>query len=89
MAQIDWAIVGGESGPRARPMSIESVDEVEDLCRFYGTAFFFKQWGGRDKKLRAVLLMVRFMIDATAACFLSIQLTPFLISPITASDDAI
>lgn len=50
LAQIDWAIIGGESGPRARPMSIEWVDEVEDLCRFYGTAFFFKQWGGRDKK---------------------------------------
>jgi protein gp37 len=47
---IDWAIVGGESGPRARPMRIEWIDEIEDLCRDAGAAFFFKQWGGRNKK---------------------------------------
>jgi protein gp37 len=47
---IDWAIVGGESGPRARPMPEEWVEEIEELCRDYGTAFFFKQWGGRNKK---------------------------------------
>jgi len=50
LTNIDWAIVGGESGPRARPMPIEWVDEIEDLCRIYGAAFFFKQWGGRNKK---------------------------------------
>lgn len=48
---IDWAIVGGESGPRARPMPEEWVEEIGDLCRDTGTAFFFKQWGGRNKKL--------------------------------------
>ena len=47
---IDWAIVGGESGPRARPMSVTWVKEIEEMCRAEGTAFFFKQWGGRNKK---------------------------------------
>lgn len=48
---IHWAIVGGESGPRARPMLEEWVDEIEASCRLAGTAFFFKQWGGVRKKL--------------------------------------
>jgi protein gp37 len=43
---IDWAIVGGESGPRARPMAEEWVLEIRDQCRKDGVAFFFKQWGG-------------------------------------------
>lgn len=47
---IDWAIVGGESGPRSRPISQVWVDEIERMCRRAGTAFFFKQWGGRNKK---------------------------------------
>lgn len=47
---IHWAIVGGESGPQARPMKPEWVEEIETRCRLYGTAFFFKQWGGRNKK---------------------------------------
>ena len=47
---IHWAIVGGESGPRARPMKAAWVDEIEVQCRTYSTAFFFKQWGGTRKK---------------------------------------
>jgi protein gp37 len=47
---IQWAIVGGESGPRSRPMLEEWVDEIEAACRESGTAFFFKQWGGVRKK---------------------------------------
>lgn len=47
---IHWAIVGGESGPNARPMLEAWVDEIEALCRRAGAAFFFKQWGGRQKK---------------------------------------
>lgn len=47
---IDWAIVGGESGPRSRPMDEEWVDEIYSMCAESGTAFFFKQWGGRNKK---------------------------------------
>jgi protein gp37 len=43
---IDWVIVGGESGPRARPMDPEWVREVRDQCQQAGVAFFFKQWGG-------------------------------------------
>jgi protein gp37 len=43
---IQWAIVGGESGPRAREMKSEWVEEIQDMCIRSGTAFFFKQWGG-------------------------------------------
>lgn len=50
LTNIDWAIVGGESGPRARPMSEDWVSEIEDMCREASAAFFFKQWGGRNKK---------------------------------------
>jgi len=50
LANIDWAIVGGESGPRSRPMLEAWVDEIYDLCDASGTAFFFKQWGGKNKK---------------------------------------
>jgi protein gp37 len=50
LSEIHWAIVGGESGPRSRPMPKEWVDEIEALCRESGTAFFFKQWGGVRKK---------------------------------------
>jgi protein gp37 len=47
---IHWAIVGGESGPRARPMQVQWVEEIEAMCRRNETAFFFKQWGGKNKK---------------------------------------
>lgn len=47
---VDWAIVGGESGPKARPIDPEWVDEIKELCDATGTAFFFKQWGGVNKK---------------------------------------
>jgi protein gp37 len=47
---IDWAIVGGESGPGARPMAPEWVDEILQACRDNDAAFFFKQWGGTNKK---------------------------------------
>jgi protein gp37 len=47
---IDWAIVGGESGPRARPMEREWIEEIRRACHEQGVAFFFKQWGGTNKK---------------------------------------
>jgi protein gp37 len=50
LSDIHWVIVGGESGPLARPMHPEWVDEVEAACRVAGAAFFFKQWGGKNKK---------------------------------------
>lgn len=47
---IHWAIVGGESGPRARPIIAEWIEEIKDACEQSGTSFFFKQWGGKNKK---------------------------------------
>jgi len=47
---IDWVIVGGESGPRARPMDPEWVREIRDACIEQEVPFFFKQWGGVHKK---------------------------------------
>ncbi|MGE0117266.1 MAG: DUF5131 family protein [Dongiaceae bacterium] len=47
---VDWVIVGGESGPGARPVDPEWVREVRDQCLESGTAFFFKQWGGLRPK---------------------------------------
>lgn len=44
--RIDWVIVGGESGPHARPMERSWVLDIRDQCRSAGVAFFFKQWGG-------------------------------------------
>ncbi|WP_042700794.1 DUF5131 family protein, partial [Azospirillum sp. B506] len=47
---VHWAIVGGESGPGARPMAQAWVDDLLDACHDQGVAFFFKQWGGTNKK---------------------------------------
>jgi protein gp37 len=47
---IDWVIVGGESGPGARPMNSEWVTTIRDQCIDAGVPFFFKQWGGVHKK---------------------------------------
>jgi len=47
---IDWVIVGGESGPGARPMDREWVLDIRDQCRRARVPFFFKQWGGTNKK---------------------------------------
>lgn len=47
---IHWVIVGGESGPGARPMDPEWVDEIREQCVKKGVPFFFKQWGGVQKK---------------------------------------
>jgi len=46
---IEWAIVGGESGPNARPMKKEWVLSIRSICRRDHAAFFFKQWGGVNK----------------------------------------
>ena len=48
---IDWVIVGGESGPGARPMKPEWVTSIRDQCKEADVAFFFKQWGGVRKSL--------------------------------------
>lgn len=51
LKDIHWAIVGGESGPGARTMEHVWVDEIKHQCRKSETAFFFKQWGGINKKV--------------------------------------
>ncbi len=48
--RIDWAIVGGESGPGARPMDEQWVLDIKDQCLDADIPFFFKQWGGTNKK---------------------------------------
>jgi len=53
---IDWVIVGGESGPKARPMNPEWVTDLRDQCRIARIPFFFKQWGGKNKKLAGRIL---------------------------------
>jgi protein gp37 len=50
LKDIHWAIVGGESGPKARPMEKDWVEELRVQCRDQEVAFFFKQWGGKNKK---------------------------------------
>ena len=50
LAGIHWVIVGGESGPGARPMRSAWVTQIRDRCRARGVPFFFKQWGGVNKK---------------------------------------
>lgn len=47
---IDWVIVGGESGPNARPIHKEWITEIRDQCLAANVPFFFKQWGGVQKK---------------------------------------
>ena len=52
---IHWAIVGGESGSKARPINESWIDEIHQQCNIYDTAFFFKQWGtwGKDNQKRS------------------------------------
>ncbi|MHC4660277.1 MAG: DUF5131 family protein [Planctomycetota bacterium] len=48
--KIDWVIVGGESGPGARPIEESWIIEIRDQCKSADVPFFFKQWGGTNKK---------------------------------------
>jgi protein gp37 len=50
LKKINWVIVGGESGPGARPILQEWVTEIRDQCLRAKVPFFFKQWGGVQKK---------------------------------------
>lgn len=56
LGDIDWVIVGGESGPGARPIRPEWVIQIRDQCLRSETAFFFKQWGGRTPKQNGRML---------------------------------
>jgi len=57
MPRLDWVIVGGESGPNARPMHPDWARSLRDQCQEAGTPFFFKQWGGRFGKRAAGRLL--------------------------------
>ena len=66
LSGVHWVIVGGESGPNARPMSQEWILSIKEQCEHYGCAFFFKQWGSwgidkikRNKKANGRLLLGR------------------------------
>lgn len=50
LSNIDWVIVGGESGHTPRPMKPEWVLDIQEQCDINDVAFFFKQWGGKNKK---------------------------------------
>jgi protein gp37 len=73
LTDIHWVIVGGESGPKARPMKLEWVENVRQQCEAQGAQFFFKQWGGwgadgkrRSKKANGRLLKGRTWDDMPA-----------------------
>lgn len=61
--QIDWVIVGGESGPGARPMLESWVVDIRDQCHIFDVPFFFKQWGGVRKKKTGRVLQGRIWDD--------------------------
>ena len=66
LSGIDWVIVGGESGPGARPMDEAWVLEIRDQCEAAGVKFFFKQWGGTNKKKAGRILDGRTYDDMPA-----------------------
>ena len=59
LSHVDWVIVGGESGRKPRPVDEEWVIDIRDQCQKAGVPFFFKQWGGRNKKASGRLLQGR------------------------------
>jgi protein gp37 len=59
LSGIDWVIAGGESGPGARPMAEDWVTDIRDQCLCSGVPFFFKQWGGVNKKKAGRMLQGR------------------------------
>ncbi len=66
---IDWVIVGGESGPGAREMQKVWVESVQDQCARNAVPFFFKQWGGVNKKKAGRLLRGKTFNEVPAAAF--------------------
>ncbi|QII09358.1 DUF5131 family protein (plasmid) [Rhodococcoides fascians A25f] len=50
LSGVHWVIVGGESGPQARPMDAKWARDIRDTCDVARVPFFFKQWGGRTPK---------------------------------------
>jgi protein gp37 len=56
LEKIDWVIVGGESGHKPRPMNLYWVIDIQEQCQKSEVAFFFKQWGGKNKKATGRIL---------------------------------
>lgn len=56
LSSIDWVIAGGESGPGSRPMLVHWATSLRDQCQAAGVPYFFKQWGGHNKKSKGRLL---------------------------------
>jgi protein gp37 len=67
LTSVDWAIVGGESGPGARPMERDWVLDILRQCRQSEVPFFFKQWGGPNKKKAGRMLDGRVYDEMPAA----------------------
>ena len=80
---VSWVIVGGESGPGARPMAVEWVREVRDLCRDAAVPFFFKQWGGSSPKSGGRIL------DGGCARGLSVRPLPFRLTAVPRGNRAV
>jgi len=66
---IDWVIVGGESGPHARPIEAQWIIDIRDKCVDSGTPFFFKQWGGIQKRKNGRVLEGRTWEEMPTAVF--------------------
>lgn len=66
---IDWVIVGGESGPGSRPMRKYWVEDIRKQCKRADVSFFFKQWGGFNKKKAGRILNNRTYDDMPALSF--------------------
>jgi len=79
LTTIDWVIVGGESGPGARPMEPSWVVEIREQCLAAGVPFFFKQWGGVNKKKAGRLLDGRTW-DGLPATYTAPQPAPGFVS---------
>ena len=56
LSGIDWVIVGGQSGPGSKPVEKSWVEDIQRQCKKQNVAFFFKQWGGKNKKKAGRLL---------------------------------
>ncbi len=67
LESIDWVIVGGESGPGARPIKESWVTDIRDQCEQTSVRFFFKQWGGQNKKQTGRILEGRTWDDLPLA----------------------
>lgn len=71
LSGIDWVITGGESGPGSRPMDEDWVTDIRDQCIAVGVPFFFKQWGGTNKKKNGRLLQGRTWDEMPASAALA------------------